>query len=87
MLEVHGTAERRTSLLDFPWVVVRCHFCTRSKDARLALAWLNSEHATLKWLLAQFRKPYPHPSIANRRSTAENAAPIAWTSAAPRRRT
>jgi hypothetical protein len=49
-----------TSLLDFPWVVVRfrCHFCTRSKDARLAgLAWLYGEHATLRWLLGQFRKP------------------------------
>lgn len=49
-----------TSLLDFPWVVVRfrCQFCRRSKDARLAgLAWLYGEHATLKWLLAGFRKP------------------------------
>ncbi|MCV9937707.1 hypothetical protein OIU35_15235 [Boseaceae bacterium BT-24-1] len=49
-----------TSLLDFPWVVVRfrCHFCTRSKDARLAgLAWLYGENATLNWLLAEFRKP------------------------------
>ena len=49
-----------TSLLDFPWVVVRfrCHFCTRSKDARLAgLAWLYGENATLKLLLSVFRAP------------------------------
>lgn len=52
--------DEETSLLDFPWVVVRfrSYFCTRSKDARLAgLAWLYGEHATLKCLLAQFRKP------------------------------
>lgn len=49
-----------TSLLDFPWVVVRfrCQFCRRSRDARLAtLAWLYGEHATLRWLLSEFRKP------------------------------
>lgn len=49
-----------TSLIDFPWVVVRfrCQFCKRSRDARLAgLAWLYGENATLKWLLAEFRKP------------------------------
>lgn len=46
-----------TSLLDFPWVVIRfrCHFCKRSKDARLAgLASEFGEHSTLKLLLSAF---------------------------------
>jgi hypothetical protein len=48
-----------TSLLDFPWVVVRfrCHFCRRRKDARLAgLARDFGEHTTLKLLLSEFIK-------------------------------
>lgn len=46
-----------TALLDFPWVVVRfrCHFCKRSKDARLAgLARDFGEHTTLGLLLSEF---------------------------------
>ena len=46
-----------TSLLDYPWVVVRfrCHFCRRRKDARLAgLASDFGEHTTLKLLLSAF---------------------------------
>ncbi|MBA4220897.1 MAG: hypothetical protein C0458_09245 [Methylobacterium sp.] len=46
-----------TSLLDFPWVIVRfrCHFCRRRKDARLAgLASDFGEHTTLKLLLSAF---------------------------------
>lgn len=48
-----------TSLLNFPWVVVRfrCHFCKRSKDARTAgLASDFGEHMTLKLLLSAFIK-------------------------------
>lgn len=82
-----------TSMIDFPWLVVRfrCHFCTRGKDARLAgLAWLYGENATQKWLLAEFRKPCAWDPVNPERkpkSTAGNAAPISWISAATRRRT
>lgn len=79
-----------TLLLHFPWMVVRfrCHFRTRSKDARLAgLAWLCGEDATLLAQIPQAVRMEPGNPSASRRNTAGNAAPISWTSAAPRRRT
>lgn len=60
-----------TALVDWPWVLVRfrCHYCERQRDSRLSvLVWKFGLNATVRELVALFRRPCPwrHDNLERR---------------------